>query len=149
MVLVHLPLRAITLLINKPSIQIEVEAEVAATQVVVAAAIKIRIGIITRVKVVEEEDRTLEAGGEVEIKTRVLIEIKIMHLMLNVGHVVSRVTTQMNVQYEGDQIIEVEGEGNKIIMLQQIEIIMMMTGPNNYLSCNIYTNSYDYVNRNT
>ena len=83
MVLVHLPLRAITLLISKPSIQIEVEAEVAvAPQVVVALTFKIKIGKITKVEVVEEEDRTLEAGGEVEIKTQVLAEIKIMHLML-------------------------------------------------------------------
>ena len=100
-------------------------------------AIKIRIGKITKVKVVEEEDKTLEEGGEVEIKTQVLAEIKIMHLMLNVGQVVSKVTTQMNVQHKGDQTIEVEGEGNKIIMLQQTEI-MMMTGPNNCLSCNIW-----------
>ena len=133
----HLPLRAITLLISKPFIQIEVETEVAAAQVVIALAIKIKIGKITKVKVVEEEDRTLEAGGEVEIKTQVLAEIKIMHLMLNVGHVVSKVTTQMNVQHEGDQIIEVEGEGNKIIMLQQTEI-MMMTCLNSCLSCNIW-----------
>ena len=137
LVLEHLPLRAIILLISKPSIQIEVEAKVAAAQVVVALAIKIKIGRITRVKVVEEEDKTLEEGGEVEIKTQVLAEIKIMHLMLNVGHVVSKVTTQMNVQHKGDQIIEVEGEGNKKIMLQQTEI-MMMTGLNRCLSCNIW-----------
>ena len=40
---------------------------------------------ITKVKVVEEEDKTLEAGGEVEIKTQVLAEKRIMHLMLNGG----------------------------------------------------------------
>ena len=124
--------------ISKPSIQIGVEAEVVAAQVVVAAAVKIKIGRITRIKVVEEEDRILEAGGEVEIRIQVLIKIRIMHLMLNVGHVVNMVTTPMNVQHEGDQITEVEDEGSKTIMLQQTEITMMMTGPSSYLSCSIW-----------
>ena len=84
----------------------------------------------------EEEDKTLEVGGEAKIKTQVPTEIKIMHVMLNAR--VSRVITQMNVQHKGDQITKVEGEGNKIVMLQQTKLVMMMIGPNNYLSCSIW-----------
>ena len=66
-------------------------------------------------------------------------EIKIMHLMLNAGHVVSGVTTQIKVQqHKGGQIIEVEGEGNKTIMLPQTRLTMMMIDPRNYLLCSIW-----------
>ena len=57
MVLEHLPLREITLLISKPSIQIEAEAEVVAAQVVVATETKIKVGKTTRVKIMEEDTK--------------------------------------------------------------------------------------------
>ncbi|MCO5587724.1 hypothetical protein L7F22_041676 [Adiantum nelumboides] len=104
LVLVHHLLKEISVLINKPSIQIEAEAEVVAQVVVVVVNIKIDSKI--KVKVVKEEGKIIEARGEVE--TKMQTEIKIMHLMLNVGYEVSGVTTQMNFQqHEGGQIIAV------------------------------------------
>ncbi|MCO5559501.1 hypothetical protein L7F22_013102 [Adiantum nelumboides] len=97
-------LKAISNLSSKPSIQIEA-AEVEVVAQVVVATVNIKIGSKTRIKVVEEEDKIIETRGEVEIK--MLAEIKTMHLMLNVGHVVSGVAAQMNVQqHKGDQITE-------------------------------------------
>ncbi|MCO5563178.1 hypothetical protein L7F22_016815 [Adiantum nelumboides] len=127
-VLIHPLLIAISVLISNPSIQIEVEVEVEVVAQVVVVVVNINIGSKMRVKVMEEEGKIIEAGGELKIKMQT--EIIIMHLMLNVGHVVSGVTTQVNVQqHEGGQIIEVEGEGNNTIMLQQTGTTMMMIGP--------------------
>ena len=55
-----------TVLTSRPSILIEAEAEVEEAQVVAEAKIKMRS--ITRVMDVEEDNKTLEAGGDMEIR---------------------------------------------------------------------------------
>ena len=65
MVLPLLLLKIRTVLTSKPSIIIEAEAEVEAQ---VVAEAKIRIRSITRVMDVEEDNKTLEAGGDMEIR---------------------------------------------------------------------------------
>ena len=64
-VLPLLLLRVRTVLISRPSILIEAKAEVKAQ---VVAEAKIRIRSITRVMDVEEDNKTLEAGGDMEIR---------------------------------------------------------------------------------
>ena len=65
MVLPLLLLRIRTTLTSKPSILIEAEAEVKAQ---VVAEAKIRMHNIIRVMDMEEDNKTLEAGGDMEIR---------------------------------------------------------------------------------
>ena len=65
MVLPLLLLKVRTILISRPSILIEEEAEVEAQ---VVAEAKIRMHSITRVMDMEEDNKILEAGGDMEIR---------------------------------------------------------------------------------
>ena len=65
LVLPLLLLRVRIVLISRPSILIEAEAEVEAQ---VVAEAKIRMRNITRVMDVEEDNKTLEARGDMEIR---------------------------------------------------------------------------------